>query len=50
MLRDRILCGINDTQTQKRLDLLAEKNLTYAKAKEIALALESTVHGTMDKG
>ena len=30
MLRDRIVCGINDTQTQKCL--LAEKNLTYAKA------------------
>ena len=35
MMRDRIVCGINDTQTQKHL--LAEKNLTYAKAKEIAL-------------
>ena len=35
MLRDRIVCVINDTQTQKRL--LAEKNLTY---EEIALALE----------
>ena len=46
MLRDRIVCGINDTQTHKRL--LAEKNLTYAKAKEIALALESAVQGTMD--
>ena len=29
MLRDRIVCGINDTQTQNRP--LAEKNLTYAK-------------------
>ena len=46
MLRDRIVCGINDTQTQKRL--LAEKNLTYAKAKEIALALESAVQDTLD--
>ena len=46
MLRDRIVCGINDTQTQKHL--LAEKNLTYAKAKEIALALESAVQGTID--
>ena len=36
---------ISDTQTQKHL--LAEKNLTYAKAKEIALALESAVQGTM---
>ena len=46
MLRDRIVCGINNTQTQKRL--LAKKNLTYAKAKEIALALKSAVQGTMD--
>ena len=46
MLRDRIVCGINDTQIQKCL--LAEKNPTYAKAKEIALALESAVQGTMD--
>ena len=46
MLKDRIVCGINDTQIQKCL--LAEKNLTYAKAKEIALALESAVQGTMD--
>ena len=42
MLRD----NINDTQTQKCL--LAEKNLTYAKAKEIALALESALQGTID--
>ena len=46
MLRDRIICGINDMQTQKRL--LAEKNLTFAKAREIALALESAVQGTRD--
>ena len=47
MLRDRIVwCGINDTQTQKHL--LAEKNLAYAKTKEIALAVESAVQGTKD--
>ena len=46
MLRDRIVCGINDMQTQKRL--LAEKNLTFTKAREIALALESAVQGTRD--
>ena len=39
MLRDRIVCGINDVQTQKRL--LVEKDLSFAKAKEIALGLES---------
>ena len=41
MLRYRIVCGINNMQTQKHL--LAEKNLTFAKAKEIAFALESAV-------
>jgi len=38
-----IVCGINDAQR-----LLAEKNLTYANAREIALALESAVQGTKD--
>ena len=46
MLRDRLVCGINDAQIQRRL--LAEKSLTYAKAQEIALALESAVQGTKD--
>ena len=46
MLRDRIVCGINDVQTQKRL--LVEKDLTFAKAKEIALGLESAVQGARD--
>lgn len=41
ILRDRIVCGINDTQTQKCL--LSEKNITYTKAEEIALALKSAV-------
>ena len=31
MLHDRIVCGIKDAQTQKRL--LAEKNLTYTQAR-----------------
>ena len=46
MLRDRIVCGINDVQTQKRL--LVEKDLTFAKAKEISLGLESAVQGARD--
>ena len=46
MLRDRIMCGINDVQTQKRL--LVEKDLSFAKAKEIALGLESAVQGARD--
>ena len=45
ILRDRIVCGINNTHTQKHL--LAENNLTYAKAKEIAFALKSAVQGTI---
>ena len=39
MLRDRLVCGINDNGTQRRL--LAEPNLTFKKALELALALES---------
>jgi len=46
MLHDRIVCGISDVQTQKRL--LAKKNLTYAKAREIALALETALQGSKD--
>jgi len=47
MLHDRIVCGINDAQTQKRL--LAEKNLTFVKAREIALALEIVLQGSKDE-
>ena len=36
MFRHGIVCGVNNMQTQKHL--LAEKNLTFAKAKEIAFA------------
>ena len=39
MLRDRILCGINDDTIQKKL--LAEVNLTYTKALEWAQGLET---------
>ena len=39
MLRDRIVCGINDSGTQKRL--LAESTLTYARALEIAKGQET---------
>lgn len=37
-LRDRLVCGILDTNIQKRL--LAEKNLTFNQAYELALGLE----------
>ena len=39
MLRDRIACGINDQRIQRRL--LAESDLTLAKAMELSLAMES---------
>ena len=39
MLRDRLVCGINDETTQRLL--LAEPNLTYKKALEIATSQES---------
>ena len=41
MLRDRIVCGINDVRIQRRL--LAEPGLSLAKALELALALETAV-------
>ena len=39
MIRDRLVCGINDENTQRLL--LAEKDLTYAKALEIAVSQEA---------
>ena len=41
MLRDRLVCGINDENTQRLL--LAEKELTYDKALEIARSQETAV-------
>ena len=38
MLRDRLVCGINNDKMQRRL--LAEPDLTLKKAEEIALAME----------
>ena len=40
MLRDRIVCGINDDSIQRRL--LSESRLDYAKAVETALNMETT--------
>ena len=42
MLRDRIVCGINDQAIQKQL--LLEAVLDFAKAKEVAIAMESADH------
>ena len=39
MLRDRIVCGVNDTVIQCRL--LAEKDLDFKKAMEVAQGMES---------
>ena len=41
MLRDRIVCGINDDALQKRL--LSEPDLDYAKAVQTALNMETAV-------
>ena len=38
MLRDRLVCGVNDQRIQRRL--LAEKDLTFDTAKQLALAVE----------
>jgi len=46
MLRDRLVCGINHEGIQCRL--LAEKNLTYKTAQELALYLEAAAKGSKD--
>ena len=40
------MCGINDQQIQKKL--IAEKVLSFDKAMEIAVAVESTTKGARD--
>ena len=44
MLCNRLVCGINDPQLQKRW--LAEDRLTFKKALDISLALEAATRGT----
>ena len=44
MLRDRLVCGVRNKQIQKRL--LAEKDLTFAKAKELAESMEAAAIGS----
>ena len=46
MLRDRIVCGIEDAKIQRRL--LAEPELTFDKAFELALASESADKNAKD--
>ena len=38
MLRDRLVCGVLDYRLQRRL--LAESNLTFSKALDLAVAVE----------
>ena len=46
MLRDRLVCGVRDPQLQKRL--LAERQLTFSKALELAQAFESAESSSRD--
>ena len=46
MLRDRIVCGINDDTIQKRL--LAEAKLTYTKALDLAQGLEAAARNVKE--
>ena len=46
MLRDRLVCGINNRRIQQRL--LTERSLTFAKALEIAQATEAAAEGIED--
>ena len=39
MLKDRLVCGVNDAQMQKRL--LAEDDLTFARAQKLCLSMEA---------
>lgn len=46
MLRDRVVCGINDDMIQKKL--LSEQNLTLNRATEVAIATEAAVRNAAD--
>ena len=46
MIRDRLVCGIMDDKIQRRL--LAEKDLTFKKAYEIAISMETAAKGVVD--
>ena len=46
MLRDRLVCGINDQRIQRRL--LAEAKLTFTKAFELARAMEAADRNAKD--
>ena len=46
MIRDRLVCGINDDGIQRRL--LAEQDLTYKKVVELAQSLETAMQNMKD--
>ena len=46
MIRDRLVCGINDESIQKRL--LAEPKLTYAKAVELSQSMETAIQNVKE--
>ncbi len=46
MLRDRLVCGVNDERIQRRL--LSEQNLTFDTALKIALSLEAADKNAQD--
>lgn len=46
MLRDRLVCGVNDERIQRRL--LAEDKLTFTKALQLAQAMEGADRDTKD--
>ena len=48
MIRDRLVCGINNEKIQRRL--LAEPELTYKRAVELSLAMESASKHVEDLG
>ena len=46
MMRDKLVCGIKDEKVQRRL--LAEPDLKYKRAVELALAFELVSKNTLD--
>ena len=46
MLRDRLVCGVNDEQIQRRL--LAESSLDFKKALKIATSMETAVKSSRE--
>ena len=48
MLQDRLVCGVNDEQLQRRL--LAEPKLTFKKAIELSQKFESSMQDAKDVG